>query len=44
MRQVQLYYFDDCPSYQQALEHLRRALKLEQLPDEVEDDSCRRCR
>lgn len=33
---AELYYFDDCPSYRQALENLERALQLEQLPDEVE--------
>ena len=33
---AELFYFDDCPSYTQALENLKRALQLEQLPDEVE--------
>ena len=33
---AELYYFDDCPFYRQALENLERALQLEQLPDEVE--------
>ncbi len=33
---AELFYFDDCPSYRQALENLARALQLEQLPDEVE--------
>ena len=33
---TELFYFDDCPSWQQALENLKRALELEQLPDEVE--------
>ena len=33
---TELFYFDDCPSYTQALENLKRALQLEQLPDEVE--------
>ena len=35
-KSVELYYFDDCPSYKQALENLKKALQLEQLPDEVE--------
>ena len=33
---AELYYVDDCPSYKQALENVRRALQLEQFPDEVE--------
>ena len=33
---AELYYFDDCPSYTQALENLKRALRLEQCADEVE--------
>lgn len=33
---VALYYFDGCPSYQPALDNLKAALRLEQLPDEVE--------
>ncbi len=33
---TELLYFDDCPSYTQALENLKRALQLERLPDEVE--------
>jgi len=33
---AELYYFDDCPSYRQALGNLQRALQLEDLPDEVE--------
>jgi len=33
---VELYYFDDCPSYTQALENLKCALFLEQLPDSAE--------
>ena len=33
---TELFYFDDCPSWQQALENSKRALELEQLPDEVE--------
>jgi len=33
---VELYYFDDCPSYTQALKNLTRALFLEQVPDSVE--------
>ena len=32
---AELFYFDDCPSYRQALENLARALRLEQLPDEA---------
>ena len=33
---VELFYFDGCPSWEQALENLKRALQLEQLPDEIE--------
>ncbi len=33
---TELFYFDDCPSYKRALENLKKALQLEQLPDEVE--------
>lgn len=33
---TELLYFDDCPSYKQALENLKRALQLERLPDEVD--------
>lgn len=33
---VQLYYFDDCPSYQKALENLKEALRLQELPQQVE--------
>ena len=33
---TELFYFDDCPSYKQALENLKRDLQLERLPDVVE--------
>lgn len=33
---VQLYYFDQCPSYRRALENLREALRLEGLSEAVE--------
>ena len=33
---AELYYFDGCPSYRQALDNLKRALRLEQCSDEVE--------
>ena len=33
---VQLFYFDCCPSYVRALENLTEALRLEQLADDVE--------
>jgi hypothetical protein len=33
---VELLYFDGCPSWEQALENLKRTLQLEQLPDEIE--------
>ena len=33
---VELYYFDGCPSYTQALKNLTRALVLEQLPGLVD--------
>ena len=33
---AELYYFDDCPSYHPALENLKRALRLEQLSNELE--------
>lgn len=33
---VELYYFDGCPSYHRALENLKSALHLGQLPDKVE--------
>lgn len=33
---VELSYFEGCPSCEQALENLKEALRLEQLPDEVE--------
>ena len=32
---VELFYFDGCPSWEHALENLKRALQLEQLPDEI---------
>ena len=33
---IQLYYFDDCPSYQKALDNLKEALRSQELPQEVE--------
>ena len=33
---VEFLYFDGCPSYTQALQNLKDALHLEQLPDTVE--------
>ena len=33
---AELHYFDDCPSYVQALNNLKEALRLEQAPNEVE--------
>ena len=32
---VELYYFDDCPSWQQARENLQEALQLEKISAEV---------
>ena len=32
---AELYYFDGCPSYQQALDNLKEALRLEGLPEDV---------
>ena len=32
---VELYYFDNCPSYPKAIANLREALRLEGLPEEV---------
>ena len=32
---AELYYFDGCPSYGQALDNLKEALRLEQMPNEV---------
>ena len=32
---TELYYFDGCPSYQQALAGLKEALRLEGLPEDV---------
>ncbi len=32
---AELYYFDGCPSYRQALDNLKEALRLEQMPNEV---------
>ena len=32
---TELYYFDGCPSYQQALDNLKEALELEGLPADV---------
>ena len=33
---IELYYFDDCPSYEKARENLKDALRLEELAQEVE--------
>ena len=33
---IELYYFDDCPSYERARENLREALRWEGLAQEVE--------
>ena len=33
---IQLYYFDDCSSYQKALDNLKEALRSQELPQEVE--------
>ncbi len=33
---IELYYFDDCPSYERARENLKEALRLERLAQEVE--------
>ena len=33
---VELFYFDGCPSYIRALENLKTALRLQQMPDTVE--------
>ena len=32
---VELYYFDGCPSYKQALENVRKALRLEGLSKDL---------
>ena len=32
---TELYYFDGCPSYRQALANLKEALQLESLPENV---------
>lgn len=32
---VELYYFDDCPSYLKAAENVREALRLEALPEDM---------
>ena len=34
--EVQLYYFDRCPSYERALQNLRESLRLEGLSEAVE--------
>ena len=34
--QVSFYYFEDCPSHEQALERLRETMAEEGLPDAVE--------
>ena len=36
MKRVELYYFNGCPSWQPALENLKRALSAEGLPDAVD--------
>jgi hypothetical protein len=33
---IELFYFDGCPSYKQALTNVKEALRAEGLPDEVE--------
>ena len=33
---IELYYFDGCPSYIEALENLKKALKLEGLLEDIE--------
>ena len=33
---IELFYFDDCPSYERAQENLTDALRLEELAQEVE--------
>ena len=33
---IELYYCDDCPSYERARENLKEALRLERLAQEVE--------
>ena len=33
---LELLYFDGCPSWKHARENLKKALQLEQVPDEVE--------
>ncbi len=33
---TELFYFDDCPSYEQASANLKEALRLEGLPETVE--------
>ena len=33
---IQLYYFDDCPSYRKASDNLKEALRSQELPQEVE--------
>jgi hypothetical protein len=48
--QVSFYYFEDCPSHEQALERLRETMAEEGLPDAVEvvrvetEDEARRLR
>ncbi len=32
---IELYYFDGCPSYLKAIENVREALRLEGLPEDV---------
>ena len=32
---VELYYFDGCPSWEQALDNLKDALRFEQVSDEI---------
>ncbi len=33
---AELYYFDECPSYKEALENLKQALRSEGLPERVD--------
>ena len=33
---IELYYFDDCPSHVRALDNLKEAQRLEQVPEQVD--------
>ena len=33
---AELYYFEDCPSYQRALDNIMEALRLEEMPERVD--------